>query len=134
MADTRDTLLLESYFQYFYAKDIISRMYTVFKENCIGCERGYLSQRDHECLSTTESEQLELYFDDILSMVKQEDVLKQWNQHVHLLNISSKLIDMYRQNNCFTNWRKIDTITVTWKKKMIRNVLNILQLERVFMS
>ena len=41
--------LLDLYFDTAYADTITSTMYTVIRSLCVGCQRGKLSQKQHEC-------------------------------------------------------------------------------------
>ena len=73
--------LLQSYFDifYFYAKEIMIKIYSVLKAKCSGCQNSRLSQMDHACLMLTNEQQLKLYmyFEDILLDVDEYDIIKQ---------------------------------------------------------
>ena len=76
--------LLQSYFDFYYAKEIRKKMFSVFKARCTGCQNSHLSQMDHACLTLTDEQQLKLYFENILQDVDESDILKQWNDAVSL--------------------------------------------------
>ncbi len=55
-------LLLESYFDFVYSKEISAAMRAVFVRMCNGCTDGCLSQREHSCLTLSDEEQLGVIF------------------------------------------------------------------------
>lgn len=116
------TQLLESFFDFCYAKEIINKMYAVFKKNCSGCQQGLLSQRDHICLSLTECDLLEMYFDQILLEVNETDVLRYWESTVTVMqdDFSPELVYMYKLKIDCRDWRETDMKTSEWKSKMKR--------------
>lgn len=108
-----EVILLDSYFQFFYAKEIISKMHTVFKNNCSGCQRGNLSQLSDPCLCLSEYHQLGLYFEDILLNVNEWDVLRKWTNAVSVLqDMSPELVDMYKLKIYCSDWRETDMKTL----------------------
>ncbi|WAR26051.1 hypothetical protein MAR_011755 [Mya arenaria] len=88
--------LLESYFDFFYAKEISKNMYLVFRKKCFGCQNACLSQSDHTCLTLTDKQQLELYFDDILAEVDESDIVLKWNEATSLLDVSVQVLNMFQ--------------------------------------
>ena len=125
--------LMDSYFDFLYAKAISIKSCSVFEKMCEGCENGYLSQRCHTCLSLSKRERLELYFDEILKDIDEEDVLIQWTEAVNCLDdISSELIYMYKLKLSCKDWRETDMKTQCWKTRMIKMVNQIWLLERSF--
>jgi hypothetical protein len=122
--------LLQSYFEFFYAKEIMSKMYKVFKINCSGCQQGELSQLNHPCLSLTDYEQLELNLDDILDEVNESVILKNWDSAVSVMqNISPELKEMYKLKIYCQDWRDTDMKTTVWKSKMYRLTCELIQLK-----
>ena len=88
--------LLQSYFDFFYAKEISVKMYSVFKKKCFGCEHLCLSQTDHTCLSLTDEQQLELYFEDVLLDVNESNILLKWDEAASALDVSPELLEMFK--------------------------------------
>lgn len=128
-----EVLLLDSYFDFFYAKAITSSMYSVFKKMCFGCKKGYLSQMDHSCLSLSDREQLELYFDDIIKVIDEDEILIKWNEAVSCMaDISPALIAMYKLKIDCKDWRTADMKNQSWKSKTIKMVFQILRLDKQF--
>lgn len=124
-----DVRLLESYFEFFYAREIVSRMCTVINQNCVGCQRGYPSQRDHQCLSLTDKELLRLYWGAILREVDEEEILRNWESAVlGMQDVSQELIHMYKLKIYCRDWREVDMKTVAWNSKMYRLSCQILAL------
>lgn len=131
--DTKFTSLLESYFDFFYAREIIDIMDDVLKKKkCVGCLHGHLSQLEHTCTWSVK-EQLELYWDDVLREVSEVDVILKWRNAISLMeNIPSPLVDMYKMKLDCVDWRETDMKTLAWKTRIIRMTVTILQLEKRF--
>ena len=124
--------LLQSYFDFFYAKELREKMFSVFKRKCFGCQTSSLSQLDHSCLILTDAHQLELYFEDVLLDVDEADILLKWNDAASVLDISSELIEMFKLKINCKDWRETDMKTVQWRAKMINMTIQLLQIERRF--
>ena len=129
--DIKYVTLLESYFDFFYAKEIIGNMYATYRKNCHGCKNAYLSQNDHTCLNITDKEQLVLYFEDILIDVDESNVLKNWNEAVSILeDLPTEVIEMYKLNIYCPEWRENEMKNLCWKNRIIKLTLKLLTLER----
>lgn len=124
--------LLQSYFDFFYAKEISEKMFSVFKNKCFGCQNSRLSQMDHTCLTLTDEHQLDLYFEDVLLDVDETDILLKWNDAVSVLEMSSALIEMFKLKINCKDWRETDMRTAQWRAKMINMTVQLLQIERRF--
>ena len=109
--------LLEAYFQFFYAREIMNIMHATFQTECSGCQRGSLSQLSHPCLSLTTFQLLDLYFDTILERVNEMDILRHWESAVSLIQ-DQALVAMYRLKIYCRDWRETDMKTEVWKTKM----------------
>ena len=122
--------LLDLYFDTAYADTITSTMNTVIKTLCVGCQRGKLSQKQHECLSLSKKEQLILYFEEILKAVDEEYVLIRWEQNVRREGVvSSELIDFYKLKIYCKDWRESDMKTENWKRKMMKMSMLCIRLD-----
>ena len=122
--------LLDLYFDTAYADTITSTMNTVIKTLCVGCQRGKLSQKQHECLSLSKKEQLILYFEEILKAVDEEYVLIRWEQNVRReSDVSSELIDFYKLKIYCKDWRESDMKTENWKRKMMKMSMLCIRLD-----
>ena len=124
--------LLQSYFDFCFAKEIRLKMHPVFKARCNGCQMSRLSQMDHACLTLTEEQQLKLYIEDILMDVDESEILKQWNDAVTVIGIPSEVIEMFRLKLGCLDWRQADMKTVKWRDRMIHMTIRLLHLERRF--
>ena len=125
--------LLDSYWDFFYARNIMDVMSVVVNRNCTGCENGCLSQREHSCLYFTKQEQLELYFDDIMRDVNEEEVLRMWHEAVSSIEyIPSEVVALYKLKLNCRDWRETDMKTDTWVKKIISMCIRLYHLENRF--
>lgn len=123
--------VLEFYFDFFYAEEILANLQMTIRINCQGCQSGALSQLDHTCLTLTKSQHLELYFDDILRLVDELNVLFKWNNAISKLsNISSEQVDMFKLKVYCRDWRDTDMKTDAWKLRMRKMVSQLSSLNR----
>lgn len=132
MEPSESVSLLQSYFDFFYAKEIRDKMRPVFKAKCLGCQNAFLSQTDHDCLTLTDEQQLNLYFDDVLLDVDETDILQRWRDAISVLDTSSELIDMFKLKIYYKDWRETDMKTLQWRNKMINMTVRLLAIEKRF--
>ena len=102
-----DASQLESYFDFYYAKSIKDNMFTVFKQNCFGCLHDSLSQTDHMCLTFSRKEQLELYFDEVLQHLDENEILRQWEEMVSSF-ANADFVNLYKFKFYCRDWRETD--------------------------
>lgn len=122
--------LLEAYFEFYYAREIMNKMYAVFKKNCFGCQQGRLSQLDHACLTLTEYEQLELNLEDILLEVNELEILLNWESVVSVMgDISPEVVNMYKLKIYCRDWRETEMKTLAWKTKMYELTCELIRLK-----
>jgi hypothetical protein len=126
--------LLQTYFDFFYAKAISDKMCMVFKKKCLGCVNEWLSQTDHTCLTLTTQQLLNLYLEDILQEVDQTEILSQWNQSASILDVSAELLEMFKLKIYCKDWRDTDMKTSQWRTKMIKTAVQIKLLEQRFVT
>lgn len=119
--------LFQSYFDFFYAKEIRMKMHSVFKAKCFGCQNSRLSQMEHACLTLTEEQQLTLYFDDVLLDVDESDILLRWQDAVSVLDVSPGLVEMFKLKIHCKDWRETDMKTLQWRNRMINMTLRLLE-------
>lgn len=122
--------LLDSYLDFFYAKEILYRLPSVIKQTCQGCLWGSLSQTDHACVNLTKRQQLDLYFEDILRVIDEEDILVKWRETVTRLE-SPVYIALYELKVTCVDWRATMK-TPVWRKRMIHMAVQLMRLERNF--
>ena len=132
MEPSESVSLLQSYFDFFYAKEIRDKMRPVFKAKCLGRQNAFLSQTDHDCLTLTDEQQLNLYFDDVLLDVDETDILQRWRDAISVLDKSSELIDMFKLKIYCKDWRETDMKTLQWRNKMINMTVRLLAIEKRF--
>ena len=122
--------LSDSYLDFFYAKEILTRLPLVIKQKCEGCQLDSLSQRDHTCLSLTKRQQLSLYIEDILQVIDEQDILVKWREAVATFE-SPEYIALYELKFKCVDWR--DTMkTPSWKYRLIKTSAQLLRFERYF--
>ena len=123
--------LLDSYFDFFYAKAIMDDLNNVIKRNCYGCVTNKLSQTTHQCLNLTKGEWLHLYLEELLLEVDENDILQKWEESVATFE-DTELVAMYRLKLYCRDWRDSDMKSGAWKYKMMRMTLQLLRLENQF--
>ena len=130
--DTQNVSLLDSYFNFIYAREMMVVMHTVFKRMCDGCIHGNVSQREHTCLLPIE-QLLKTYFDDVVRELDELSIIRKWYQTVLLIpSMPSSLVDMYKLKLDCLDWRETDMKCKEWKSRMIRMILTIQQLDKRF--
>ena len=129
--DPREAVsLLQSYFDFFYAKEIKMKMRSVFKAKCEGCKNSRLSQTEHACLSLSNEQQLVLHFDDVLLDMDENEILLRWQDAVSVLDMSSDVIEMFKLKIHCKDWRQTDMKTVEWRSNMINMTVRLVAIER----
>lgn len=122
--------LLESFFNFFYAREILDNMNGVLSKKCAGCLTNSLSQQDHPCLSLSKTEQLKLYFEDILLEVDENVILRNWESSISLLKEEfAGILGLFRLKIYCRDWRETDMKSRAWKSKMVRMTMQLLRLE-----
>lgn len=122
--------LLDSYLDYFYAKEILYRLPIVMKQTCEGCLWESLSQTDHVCVSLSKRQQLSLFFEDILRVIDEQDILLKWREAVTTLE-SPEYIALYELKFNCKDWRDIMK-TSEWKYRLIKLSSQLLCLDKYF--
>ena len=122
--------LLESYLDFFYAKEILYRLPMVMKQKCEGCLWGSLSQTDHDCVSLTKRQQLSFCFEDILRVIDEQDILLKWREAVATLE-SSEYIAFYELKLSCKDWRNTMK-TPGWKYRLIKLTAQLMRLDKYF--
>ncbi len=126
-------LCLESYFHFLYAKELTDIMWDVFRKRCAGCKNGCLPQTRHTCLTHYVTENINLHFDEIVSNIDEDDVVRKWIHHTdRLRNVTKEVRDMYRLKLSCKDWRATDMKTHLWKHRIIKIATNIYNFEKRF--
>ena len=99
--------LLDSYFDFFYAKAIMDNLNDVIKKKCYGCVTNKLSQTDHTCWNLTKKDWLHRCFEDILYEVDENEILQRWEDSVNVCK-EKELVAMYRLKLYCRDWRETD--------------------------
>lgn len=132
MDTSKAVSLMESFWTFSYAEELIKTMISVYRKECEGCRNGWQSQKDHMCLDVTNRYQLECYFDRIVKLIDEKNVLDRWEKHTTPLNLTPSLLHLYRLKIYCEDWRQVDMKTDYWETSMVDTVLRILQLETRF--
>ena len=123
-----DVSLLQSYFDFFYAMEILEKMTDVVNAKCVGCVINSLSQMDHSCLALSKTDKLKLFFEDILLVVDENEILRNWEHSTSLLEVD-EIAGLFRLKIYCRDWRDTDMKSLVWKSKMIRMTEQLLRLE-----
>ena len=121
--------LVQSYFVFYCAQEVLGKMHAVFKKKCFGCQNGCLSQLSHACVTLSEEQLLELYMDDVLSTVDYDVVLANCYKSFFCSEHFSIFVDIFYQTviKClFVS----NTNVVHWKTKMQRLTVKLILLNR----
>lgn len=124
--------LLQSYWDVFYAQEILHCLPSVIQRNCEGCTFESLSQQDHTCDHLTRRQQLDLYFEDVLFSIDERDILLRWTEAVSSLpEVTQEYRALYQLKLNDPNWRATMK-TPVWRNRMIHMVVQLIRLERYF--
>lgn len=129
-------MLMNSYFDFVYAKALCQVKGTAVRKNCYGCQMNHPSQKQHDCIMITDDDeyQIDFYFEEMLKEVNEKDIIQSWEDIVRVSNISPEVIDLHKlviSSEDFLQMMK----TEQWRSKMKRMVLTINRLEdRLFRS
>ena len=124
--------VLESYWDFFYAREIATRLPAVMLQKCDGCSVNSLSQREHTCLALTKREQLSLYFEDVLQVTDERHILLQWRDAVSsLADVTPEYRALYELKLNDPDWRATMK-TQNWTNRMIHMAAQLTHLERLW--
>ena len=127
--DQANILLMESYFDFLYAKALQEGLNDVVSKNCYGCEVDHPSQVQHSCLMLDEEQHIDVYFEELQVGVKQDEILLAWMEVVDDLDISPEIIGMQKLKMCDDEWL-YSMKTPAWVQKMKKMMVTIRRLER----
>lgn len=68
--------------------DILFQLSKQLEKHCNGCHINHPSQRQHSCLTTTQEDLIDFYFEDILDQVDFYKVLEQWYPLLNRMHLS----------------------------------------------
>lgn len=118
---------------FYTPKKICSTADKVLKRMCDGCRSFDLSQRNHTCLLVSKLERIEIYFQDILNTINEDEILNEWTEAVEgLREIHTGLKYLLRLRLGCKDWRETQMKTETWKSRMVKTVKTLVLLERHF--
>ena len=124
------TNLLDSYLDFFYAKEILRCQSQIVHRLCEGCQIESLSQTDHSCVLLNQQQQLMLYFENILSEIDQCDILINWREAATQI-ASPEYIAMYELKLNCPDWRETMK-TPSWKQRIMKLTSQLRSLEKYF--
>ena len=94
-------MLMNSYFQFVYAKALINVKDIVVKKDCFGCLIDHPSQIQHDCtmsdLMNDDEHAYDFYFEEMLEEVDENKVLLAWEKLVQGLDVSAESIAFHRE-------------------------------------
>ncbi len=130
--EQHQVLLLDSYFDFMYARNILSKKRDIVTKMCYGCTVDHPSQVHHTCLMDSDEQHIDTYFEVMLEAVNEEEVLRQWSTAVDTLeDISPELLAFYKLKLYCDDWMATMK-TNKWKDKMKIMTKKLLQLDRRF--
>lgn len=126
-------MLMNSYFDFIYAKALCEVKGLAMKKSCYGCEINHPSQTHHDCLMDWNNDdddeyRLDMYFDKMLEVVDENSVLQSWEDIIKISNISPDILEMHKMVISSTNFLTLMK-TDKWRTKMKRMVTVITRLE-----
>lgn len=86
-------------------------------------------QMDHSCLTLSKTDQLKLFFEDILLVVDEHDILSNWERSTSLLESVDEIVGLFRLKIYCRDWRETDMQSLIWKSKIIRMTEQLLCLD-----
>ena len=132
-------MLMNSYFDFIYAKALFEVKGVAVRKNCFGCQTDHPSQTQHDCLKDVDEYdddeyRLDFYFEDMLQAVDEQDILHSWEDIIKMSNISPEVIEMYKRVISSKDFLDIMK-TKQWQNKMKKVVMTITRREnRLFRS
>ena len=123
------TLLMESYFDFLYAKSLSEVLGIVVKEQCYGCQVDHPSQKHHPCIMDDEEDHVMMYFHHLVEKIDEQTILSVWCDFINQLDIPKELMDIQKQKMYSEGW--LQTLkTDKWEDKIIKLILTTLRCER----
>ena len=124
-------MLMDSYFDFLYARALYNCLAPTVKQNCYGCEVDHPSQLQHYCLMYDVEEHIYMYFDDMMAAVDEDNILLSWSEIVDTLDVPPELLAMHKLKIYDKDW--LATMkTDQWKTKHRKMLLSITRIERRF--
>lgn len=135
-APSTSVMIMNSYFDFIYAKALYEIKGVTMKKSCYGCEINHPSQTQHDCLMNyaeydddDDAYRLDLYFEDMLKVVNEQDIIQSWDDIVRVSNISHEIIDLHKMVISSKDFLEVMK-TEQWKNKMKKMILTISRLEK----
>ena len=125
---TTHVMIMNSYFDFIYAKAMYEHLGNTVKRMCQGCEVDHPSQKQHSCVMNDSQEHIEMYFETLLSAVNEDDILLSWSDTMNALTICPELLALQKLKIYDKDWLS-SMKTDQWKAKIEKMILNITQLE-----
>lgn len=126
--------LLQSYLDFSYAKEMVELVPRAIQDVCFGCQSYSSSENEHCCLIMTFDQKVQVSFDIILQQINEDLVLFRWNQLIQPLEntISPEELSSFRFKVYSDEWRSTCMKTAQWKTHILKLIVKLHHLERVF--
>ena len=129
MNDTSSkVMLMDSYFDFIFAKAMFECLPTIIRDNYYGCEIDHPSQLQHHCVMYDQEESIYMYFEELLTVVNQDEILLSWTDIVDSLDISPELVALHKlkiyDKDCLETMK-----TEQWKTKIRKMIISISYIE-----
>lgn len=128
---TTSVMLMNSYFDFIYAKALCEVKSMTVRKHCYGCQTNHPSQIEHDCIMKThenDEEEIEFYFENMLQEVNEMDIIRSWLDIMSISNISQDVINLHKQVIESRDFLQIMK-TNQWKSKMKKMLLTIIKIE-----
>lgn len=112
--DKFQKLILESYWNIMYARELLDVSPNVIREQCYGCIVDHPSQTNHVCIMLETEELLNTYFESLLERVDERALLDEWKRTVPTTDDTAQIVEEYG--------RKLSRRPKTerWRSRMLR--------------
>lgn len=124
---------LESILKIEYAKAIIVNIPAVQRINCPGCQANSTLEQLHQCLSITTEEKLKAWFNDILAVLDDAQVIEQYMKCTELLDcIETKTKEHFKARISDFQWLLMLKGSDKWRQTVKNAAIKLVQLEARF--
>lgn len=89
---TAHVMIMNSYFDFVYAKAMHDQLGSVVRQECYGCQVDHPSQVQHSSVMFEENENIKMYFDHLLTAVSENEFFFSWCEIMDALSICPELL------------------------------------------
>ena len=120
---------MEPVLKFEYAKGLIASVASIQRFNCTGCQ---CKSPDHQCLSLSMEEKLQLWFEDLLAFIDEGPVIQEIGVFCSAFEfIDQTLLQEFTSKLLDDDWR-LQMKTDKWKESLLKTAIRITRLESRF--